>query len=88
LKLTVTIDLDAATFRNVDQTNEALDFPLALIGDALDDVKRNLSYDGNNEFAFDRHSNRVGMWKLDPQDWKPPMAATSPAHLHHEGNAR
>jgi hypothetical protein len=69
MKLTITIDLETATFENDEQETEALAYPLALIGEALDDIKGRLSYDGNDDYAFDRHANQVGTWELDPGDW-------------------
>lgn len=69
MKLTITIDLEACTVENDDQETEIYAYPLAAIGDALDDIKGRLSYAGNNDYAFDRHANTIGEWELDPQGW-------------------
>jgi hypothetical protein len=71
MKLTITIDLETCTVENDDQETELYAYPMAAIGDALDDIKARLSHDGNDDYALDRHANKIGEWSLDPQDWTP-----------------
>jgi hypothetical protein len=49
MKLTITIDLETCTVENDDQETELYAYPMAAIGDALDDIKGRLSYDGNDD---------------------------------------